>query len=646
MQKRDLIIITAPTSCTAAEGLWISTLLRLGVGRIHIRKPQATEEEVEQLILSIPRHLRCRCILSTHVALVQKYQLGGLHLSTKCWEQITARPQLSAWQSVSVSTHSAEDFARLPFVPDYAYLSPVAESISKPGYGGATWTGDQLRQLCAEAPCPLVALGGVNPQNASSLLRMGFQAVASLGHWQGLQLHQLEGALQQFCQPRVLLCGGIDPTSQAGITADVQHASHLGATCTTITTAVTFQNAAHFAGLTPMSDDEIRQQLVALSTSAASNVVKIGFLTSLRQLEIIVHHVRQHHPESLIIWDPILSTSTDHRLLTDVTPEALHTAAAMVDVVTPNPRECAQILGNLSPAEAAKEWQTTVILKSAKQEEGNIIDQAFTPEGQIIESTAPAGGEDRHGTGCLYATTFAVVLAETAALPLAMRTAQRAVMHYRHALPQPSIARKAPLGRRMFLTHGTSTAMVLQQVEAVLSRGLADVVQLRMKDADFELFLATAREVQTVCRNYGVPLLINDRVEVARLIGADGVHLGKEDMSPTEARAILGEGALIGRTCNTAEDLAAALRMPIDYVGVGPYRFTQTKQKLAPVLGLEGYRQLQLCDYPLPAYAIGGIRPDETPLFDQLGIYGTAMSGALLQLVQASTSLPPSTSHP
>ena len=136
-----------------------------------------------------------------------------------------------------------------------------------------------------------------------------------------------------------------------------------------------------------------------------------------------------------------------------------------------------------------------------------------------------------------------------------------------------------------------------------------------------------------LCRNYGVPLLINDHVDVAHIIGADGVHLGKEDMSPTLARELLGDAALIGRTCNSQADLQAALREPIDYVGVGPYRFTQTKQRLAPILGIEGYRQLHLGEYPLPAYAIGGIRPDEAPLFDALGIYGIAMSGALIREV-------------
>ena len=110
-------------------------------------------------------------------------------------------------------------------------------------------------------------------------------------------------------------------------------------------------------------------------------------------------------------------------------------------------------------------------------------------------------------------------------------------------------------------------------------------------------------------------------------------------MSPSLARQLLGDAVLIGRTCNTHEDLQAALTESIDYVGVGPYRFTQTKQRLAPILGIDGYLKLQLADYPLPAYAIGSIRPDEASLFDELGLYGIAMSGALIREVcQENTS--------
>lgn len=633
MEPKHHIVITSPELNSPAEAQWISTLLSLGIGRVHIRKPHATSEELIPLLEAIPQPLRHRCILSQHDDLVRRYRLGGLHLSVRSWQALNQRPDLEIGQTVSVSSHSAEELPQLPFLPDYAYLSPVAASQSKPGYGGNVWSFSELQKICAQAPCPLVALGGIYPANAHQFLQLGFLAVASLGYWQGLKIHELDGAVQRMCKPRILLCGGVDPTGEAGVTADVRYAERLGAQCYTITTAVTYQNAQKFSGFMEMTDDQIKSQLAVLEQQAAPDVVKIGLITSLQQFNVICHHVRKCYPHSLIVWDPILRTSSGYDILADVDVIALQEAAASVDILLPNGYERKQILGEFTPEKAARRWQTTIICKGELQTADAIIDRAYHPDGFISESLYPPIGQDRHGTGCLYGTTLAFELANGSHLQFAMSAAQRAVAHYRNHQALPTKIRKDPLGHRMFITHAATTAEVLQQTEAVLSRGRADIVQLRMKDASKSLMLATAREIQVLCRNYGVPLLINDHVDVAHIIGADGVHLGKEDMSPTLARELLGDAALIGRTCNSQADLQAALREPIDYVGVGPYRFTQTKQRLAPILGIEGYRQLHLGEYPLPAYAIGGIRPDEAPLFDALGIYGIAMSGALIREV-------------
>ena len=89
---------------------------------------------------------------------------------------------------------------------------------------------------------------------------------------------------------------------------------------------------------------------------------------------------------------------------------------------------------------------------------------------------------------------------------------------------------------------------------------------------------------------YGSRLIINDRVEVAVAVDADGVHVGKEDMPVREARRMMGEGKIVGGTANTVEDIREHYRGGADYIGLGPYRYTTTKKKLSPVLGLEGYR--------------------------------------------------------
>ena len=121
-------------------------------------------------------------------------------------------------------------------------------------------------------------------------------------------------------------------------------------------------------------------------------------------------------------------------------------------------------------------------------------------------------------------------------------------------------------------------------------------IQLRMKDAPEDEVRAAAGKALPLCRQYGATLILDDRVELVRETGADGVHLGLTDMPVAEARRILPRGQyIIGGTANTLEDIRMHAASGADYIGCGPFRFTTTKDpaRLAPTLGLEGYRSLK-----------------------------------------------------
>jgi len=155
-------------------------------------------------------------------------------------------------------------------------------------------------------------------------------------------------------------------------------------------------------------------------------------------------------------------------------------------------------------------------------------------------------------------------------------------------------------------------------------------VQLRIKDAPDAEVEAQAREALAVCREHGATLLINDRGQVAERVGADGVHVGQTDMRPAEARTILGPDKMIGGTANTWEHMAEHLAQGVDYIGLGPFRFTASKQKLSPILGLEGYTRLlaQMSEQaqPVPVIAIGGIQPADVAAIRQTGVHGVAIA--------------------
>jgi thiamine-phosphate pyrophosphorylase len=157
-------------------------------------------------------------------------------------------------------------------------------------------------------------------------------------------------------------------------------------------------------------------------------------------------------------------------------------------------------------------------------------------------------------------------------------------------------------------------------------------IQLRMKGAAPDHWRATAAEVAAICRAHDAVCIVNDSVEVALAAGADGVHLGREDLDWTSARRLLGPDRLIGGTVNDAAGAERARAAGcLDYVGVGPLRFTATKLKLAPVLGLAGIRELLPRLGDLPAWVIGGVEAADLPSIRAAGAAGAAVSSALFR---------------
>lgn len=182
-----------------------------------------------------------------------------------------------------------------------------------------------------------------------------------------------------------------------------------------------------------------------------------------------------------------------------------------------------------------------------------------------------------------------------------------------------------------FITDGTPEQCVQQTREAI--KGGIRWVQLRMKDAAAETVKSTALEILPLCRRSGAIFIVNDHPQLALEIGADGVHLGKNDMPPAEARRLLGPEAIIGATANSLDDIKRVSREPIDYIGLGPLHFTGTKKNLADVLGIGGVSSvldyMRCNDIDIPVVVIGGITVDDIPAVIKAGADGVAVSGAI-----------------
>ncbi len=189
----------------------------------------------------------------------------------------------------------------------------------------------------------------------------------------------------------------------------------------------------------------------------------------------------------------------------------------------------------------------------------------------------------------------------------------------------------------MCLTRDGLPLSHVAQAEALLAAG-ARWIQFRMKDAAPAPWLAAAREVAAACRAAGAVCIVNDSVDIALAAGAAGVHLGKLDGDWTAARARLGPGKILGGTVNDADAARRAASCGVlDYVGIGPWRFTSTKKNLASVLGAEGIAPLLPLLGGLPAWVIGGILPGDLPAIRTLGAHGVAVSSGLFSSNDVST---------
>ena len=155
-------------------------------------------------------------------------------------------------------------------------------------------------------------------------------------------------------------------------------------------------------------------------------------------------------------------------------------------------------------------------------------------------------------------------------------------------------------------------------------------IQLRVKNKPFEDWLQIAKDVKQICNHFQTTLIINDHAEIAKAVDADGVHVGKNDVTVLAARKIVGESKIIGATANTLEDILVHQKNGVHYIGLGPYKFTKTKEKLNPILGLEGYSIIQQSNNSIiPIIAIGGIQLEDVQPLMNTGVHGVAVSSVI-----------------
>lgn len=184
-----------------------------------------------------------------------------------------------------------------------------------------------------------------------------------------------------------------------------------------------------------------------------------------------------------------------------------------------------------------------------------------------------------------------------------------------------------------YISQGNTKQEQELHIRKALDNGI-QWVQVRWKNALENELISLCEISKQLCSEYHAVCIINDHVQLVKEIDADGVHLGLNDSSIEEARLILGENKIIGGTANTLSDVIQRIKESCDYIGLGPLRFTTTKEKLSPVLGFEGYQKIidglreKSLDIP-KIFAIGNVTLEDILTLQEIGIYGVAVSGII-----------------
>lgn len=489
-----------------------------------------------------------------------------------------------------------------------------------------------------------------------------------------------------------LTIAGSDPSGGAGLQADLKTFSALGVYGTSAITAVTVQNTVGVKYVHKLPPQVVYDQIETVMEDIHIDAVKIGMVNDAETLDAVVKALNRHKPAFLVV-DPVMVSTSGYSLMQ---PDALdimrERLLPIADIVTPNiPEAC--VLAGIETYKSGEDIQNDIdcmaqaifaygvkalLIKGGHMDGNTKNDYLYIKNGDDIKriclSSETVDTNNTHGTGCTLSSAIAAFAARGMSLEQAVRCAKNyltealkagadihvgnghgPVNHFykpvacltvnntpgckcttsgiKHYALSGSPSCPPPVNIQ-FITHFTDKYSYLDSAMMALEGGCR-WIQLRMKDADEDEIEKTALRLIPECRRRGAIFIIDDHVELALRIGADGVHIGKKDMPVAEARRLTGPDFIIGGTANTFDDIRRIVSEGADYIGCGPFRFTTTKKNLAPMLGLGGYKnilsQMKEAGISLPLVAIGGITCDDIPCLLSAGVSGIALSGSILR---------------
>ena len=421
----DPIILISPPDVYPDEISIVEQLVTKGLSHYHFRKPEWDSASNEVYLDQWSDAVRNIIVMHNHIDLVNKYQLHGFHLNH------TNRQEIDRHQFFhkSYSAHTFEEIANLESDWGYATISPIYDSISKPGYQ-SNFTENKIFTGLKKASVPVVALGGVSPANVEKTIDIGFNGIALLGGiWgeldEGNPLSRYDAIRKIIAthRPKVLSIAGYDPSGGAGVLADIKTFESHQVMGYAVNTANTIQNSIEFKDIDWVQKSTILQQIDIIASESPIRYVKVGLIENLTVLQAVINHLRGINSGMTIVWDPIIKSSSGKLFHTEKSDNQIKKIVDMIDLITPNSLEFEQWFENYV------DGSTAILVKGGHNLNGDTTDILYQPNNQtnIKGIRLPS---DKHGTGCVLSASILSHLAKGIELIAACQKAKQYTERY------------------------------------------------------------------------------------------------------------------------------------------------------------------------------------------------------------------------
>lgn len=472
---------------------------------------------------------------------------------------------------------------------------------------------------------------------------------------------------------KALTIAGSDCSGGAGIQADLRTFGSLGVYGSSVITAITVQNTLGVKRTTGIDPQIVAGQIDAVLDDVGTGAVKTGMLYEADIIESVADRLKNYSVPCLVV-DPVMRSTSGAELLSEAGVDIMRRKLLpLTDFITPNADEASVLCGfpikdSRDLEKAAREiflmGPRKVIITGVKR--NNKCIDVYYDGRELSEIEGPwLESSNTHGTGCSYSAALAAVMAKGAAPGIAVKIAKKYVttgIKYSYPVgsgkgPLNHLAgffpgdlndkdtlairnqafkdwgRKPELGPFPILNLIIGEQICRGRDYAELTRMAVTngvrLIQLREKEGDTRQLVEKAEAMCRVCHEHNALFVVNDRVDIAAACGADGVHIGQDDLSPRMARALLGPEKIIGVSAANMAEAQAAIAAGADYLGVGPVYPTISKDCKVEACGPDSIKQI-VSKVSLPVLAIGGIAPENTRPLLEAGVQGLAVISAIL----------------